>query len=156
MVAPVTPNITVTLQDITTASQQPDVTTSAVQDTAPPPALKSAAPQQNSQDTVALSSTSLAMSKALNESQNNNNQNNTEKIKPAQATQPEAEESKTDITNIKRYPPFMGDASQLKALKQYSPTMYREILRMIVPPPIDLSYSDLQMLKGYTQDKPVS
>ena len=156
MVTPITQNITVTLQDIPTASQQTDVTPATIQESIASQTTKTTSPQQKTQDTVALSSRSLAMSKALNEQENTKLTSDTPQNTQTQNKQPDGGEIKPDISSIKRYPPFLGDPSQLKALKQYSPALYREILRMIVPPPIDVSFSDLQMLKNYTQDKPVT
>lgn len=57
---------------------------------------------------------------------------------------------KPDLSFSKQYPPFIGDSSRLEQIKLTSPALYRQVLRMIVPPPVDLSYADMQYLKRST------
>lgn len=107
---------------------------------------QSTAKPASAQDTVALSSTALSMSKALN---NQFAQETTTEVEAAKEKELAAEDARKPYTAAgKSYPPFMGNANELKALKESSPALYREILRMIVPPPLDISYSDMQMLQS--------
>jgi hypothetical protein len=69
-----------------------------------------------------------------------------EAVKQQAAT--EAEEKKPYKAASKVYPPYMGNSEELKLLKESSPALYREILRMIVPPPLNISYADKQMLQS--------
>ena len=100
----------------------------------------------STQDTVALSSTALSMSKALN------NQHEQKVVQQKEATkqqeQPVEDVRKPYAAAGKNYPPFIGNANELKALKESSPALYREILKMIVPTPLDISYADMQMLQN--------
>jgi hypothetical protein len=41
----------------------------------------------------------------------------------------------------------MGNLEELKLLKESSPSLYREVLRMIIPRPLNLSPTDLQYLQ---------
>lgn len=102
--------------------------------------------QGNTGDTVSLSSSALDMSKALNEQADKRAELKKEAVKEQQAT--ETTVARSNRTAGKVYPPFMGNSEALKALKESSPALYREILRMIVPPPLNLSPTELQMLRG--------
>lgn len=117
----------------------------------PPPAAKLVASQPvSSSDSVDLSSKALDMSKALNE-QNAMNNNVQGAVKQEQVRQQQTDLSREKNpyeTPSKSYPPFMGNAEALKNLKQTSPSLYREILKMVMPPPANLSYSDMQMLNS--------
>lgn len=104
--------------------------------------VSSQAPQK---DTVDLSSNARDLSKALNEQ---NSLNTTVQNQPLRQNAPPVLEKNPYEAPSKSYPPFMGNAEALKALKETSPQLYREILKMIVPPPVDLSYSDMQMLRN--------
>ncbi len=57
-----------------------------------------------------------------------------------------------DPSANKQYPPFMGNSNRLNELKLTAPALYRQVLRMIVPPPANLSYADMQYLKRSTAD----
>lgn len=110
----------------------------------------STANQSSKQDTVTLSSTALDMSKSLNV------QHEQKAVLSKQAEKQQelavAEEKTAYKASVKNYPPFMGNSEELKMLKQSSPALYREILRMIVPPPLDISVTDLQMLQSGNVD----
>jgi hypothetical protein len=86
------------------------------------------------------------MSKALN------NQHEQKVVQQKEATkqqeQPVEDVRKPYAVAGKNYPPFIGNANELKALKESSPALYREILKMIVPTPLDISYADMQMLQN--------
>ena len=104
----------------------------------------------SSSDSVDLSSKALDMSKALHE-QNAIGNNVQGAVRQEQIRQQQTEvarEKNPYETPGKSYPPFMGNAEALKNLKQESPSLYREILKMVVPPPANLSYSDMQMLSS--------
>lgn len=98
------------------------------------------------QDTVDLSPTALDMSKSLLQQADQRSEIKKEAAK--QEAQPASTELKSYTAPGKSFPPFMGNTDELKKLKETSPSLYREILRMIVPPPVDLSYSDMQMLRS--------
>lgn len=158
MVASITTTSAVTMPEVASTTTAPEA--SATLQTASPTPQTAKQPisstQPSAKDTVELSSTSLALSKALNEQQQDQNPaTNATKANEAQnkTTAASPEELKPEQLLAKRFPPFMGNSNELKALKQYSPALYREILRMIVPPPLDLTYSDQQILQGFTTTK---
>jgi len=93
-----------------------------------------------------LSSTARDMSKALNQQ----HEQKTELKKEAVKQQEQSASTKSEVYTAagKNYPPFMGNSEELKVLKETSPSLYREILRMIVPPPLNISPTDLQILQG--------
>ena len=101
-------------------------------------------------DRVELSTNALTLSKRLSDSgeqQSSDQQHGT----ATDTTAPTAQADKLNALYLKSFPPFMGNSSELTALKQSSPALYREILRMIVPPPLNLTYTELQALR---QNKP--
>lgn len=98
------------------------------------------------QDSVTLSSTARDMSKVLNQKHDQKSEINKEAVK--QKDQSASDGSKAYAKAGKNYPPFLGDGEELKILKETSPAMYREVLRMIVPKPLNVSPADLQILKG--------
>jgi len=102
--------------------------------------------QASKQDSVTLSSTARDMSKALNQQ----HEQKTELKKEAVKQQEQSASTKSEVYTAagKNYPPFMGNSEELKVLKETSPSLYREILRMIVPPPLNISPTDLQILQG--------
>ena len=102
--------------------------------------------QASKQDSVTLSSTARDMSKALNQQHEQKTEVKREAIKQQEKTA--TEESKAYTAAGKNFPPFMGNSEELKALKETSPSLYREILRMIVPPPLNISPTDIQILQG--------
>ena len=105
-----------------------------------------AATASSNTDRVELSPNALSLSKRLTESgqqQASDQQHDTAGDTVATA----ARADKTNAAYLKSFPPFMGNSSELTALKQSSPALYREILRMIVPPPLNLTYTDLQALQ---------
>lgn len=97
-------------------------------------------------DTVHISSTALDMSKALQQQADQRSEIKKDTVKKQE--QVKTQELKAYTAPGKNYPPFMGNSDELQKLKETSPALYREILRMIVPPPVDLSYSDRQMLQA--------
>jgi hypothetical protein len=109
-------------------------------------AAASVAVQTSKLDSVTLSSTARDMSKALNQQHTQKTEVKKEAVR--QEAQSVTEESKAYTAAGKNYPPFMGNSEELKALKESSPSLYREILRMIVPPPLNISPVDLQILQG--------
>lgn len=134
----------------------PDSTSAPVKSEAAPPqtpqpaqlekAALNAGIQASKQDSVTLSSTARDMSKALNQQ----HEQKTELKKEAVRQQEQSASTKSEVYTAagKNYPPFMGNSEELKVLKETSPSLYREILRMIVPPPLNISPSDLQILQG--------
>lgn len=112
--------------------------------------------QQLQKDTVDLSPTALDMSKELTQKKEN------EKKQPAlydtqlknKLSEPVIQKptDKADISVTKSFPPFMGNSEELKLIKSQAPALYRQILRMIVPPPANISYSDAQLLQRPTID----
>jgi hypothetical protein len=102
--------------------------------------------QASSQDSVTLSSTALDMSKALNQQHEQKAEVKQEVARQKEAVDTEGKKSYKAMT--KAYPPYMGNSEELKLLKESSPALYREILRMIVPPPLNISYADKQMLQS--------
>lgn len=96
-------------------------------------------------DTVHISSTALDMSKALQQQADQRSEIKKDTVKKQE--QAKTQELKAYTAPGKNYPPFMGNGDELQKLKETSPALYREVLRMIVPPPVDLSYSDMQMLQ---------
>ena len=94
-------------------------------------------------DTVEISSQALDLNKTLNERRNPDGAVQQERKR--QQEQTVTEKSPYEAAR-KQYPPFMGDTEALRLLKQTAPALYREVLKMIVPPPANLSYSDRLLL----------
>jgi hypothetical protein len=134
----------------------PDTTSAPVRSEAPSPQVpqpsqpdrvaQATANQAGKQDSVTLSSTALDMSKTLNQQHEQKVDLQQEAAK--QQEQPVSEERKPYTAAGKSYPPFIGNSEELKSLKESSPALYREILKMIVPPPLNISYSDMQLLQS--------
>ncbi len=131
-------------------SVQPDsASTSAKTEAASPQAPqpthidKPATAQPAQPDTVDISSQALDLNKTLNEQQNPTGA--VQQERKLQQEQTVTEKSPYEAAR-KQYPPFMGDTEALKLLKQTAPALYREVLKMIVPPPANLTYSDRQIL----------
>lgn len=134
----------------------PDTTSAPVKSEAAPPQIPQPAQlekaalntgiQASKQDSVTLSSTARDMSKALNQQHEQKTQLKKEAVR--QQEQSAGKESEAYAAAGKNYPPFMGNSEELKVLKETSPSLYREILRMIVPPPLNISPTDLQILQG--------
>ncbi|MDK9718100.1 MAG: hypothetical protein OEL57_09370 [Trichlorobacter sp.] len=116
--------------------------------------------QASSQDSVTLSSTALDMSKALIQQHEQKSEIKQEAVKQEAVKQQvaaETEEKKPYKAATKSYPPYMGNSEELKLLKESSPALYREILRMIIPTPLNISYADKQSLQssqGMSSSKP--
>jgi len=147
MIAPLSPTTTPVLPDMPSAPVRSEAPTPQ----APQPAQQDkAAPatgnQVARQDSVTLSSAALDMSKALKQQHEQKADLQQQAVK--QQDQPVSEEKKPYKAAGKSYPPFIGNSEELKSLKESSPALYREILRMIVPPPLNISYSDMQLLQS--------
>jgi hypothetical protein len=146
MIPPLTTNTAPLLPDPAPAPVKGEASLSTTTQPVPQTDKQTTSKPASTQDTVALSSTALSMSKALN------NQHEQEVVQQKEAAkqqeQPVEAERKPYTAAGKSYPPFMGNANELKALKESSPALYREILKMIVPPPLDISYADMQMLQS--------
>lgn len=95
-------------------------------------------------DSVQISDKAMDLNKALN--QREDQKGAVQREKERQQQDLAAREKNPYESPAKQYPPFMGNTEALKILKQTSPALYREVLKMIVPPPADLSYADQQML----------
>lgn len=119
---------------------------------APPTAPAAAAqPPPPPKDRVDLSPAALDMSKELTTKKEE------EKKQPAlyddqlkrKLNEPVIEKptDKPSLSSIKQYPPYMGNSEELKMLRSLAPALYRQVLQMIVPPPVNISYSDAQLLK---------
>ena len=147
MIAPVSTNMTSVPSDTASVTVKPEVATT--QTPQPVQSEKVTTTPNNqppaAQDTVALSSTALNMSKALNEQADKRSEIKKEAAKDQ--SQSAEKDGKAYLAAGKNYPPFMG-SEELKQLKESSPSLYREVLRMIVPPPFNISPMDLQMLQG--------
>jgi len=144
MLAALTSTSTTLTPDMTSVSVKSEAATiqknQAVQADKPP---ATASYQQSSHDSVALSDAAIGMSKAMH-IQSDQKQETEQKVQ----VQGLEKQENSYLSAGKAYPPFMGNAEELKSLKESSPALYREILRMIVPPPLDISYSDMQMLQS--------
>ncbi|NJD37073.1 MAG: hypothetical protein FIA89_01940 [Geobacter sp.] len=149
MLAPMSLNMTSSLPDTASVSIRPETTTPTVPLTNQTEKNPAPTGQQNNRtDTVALSETAVDMSKALNQQADKRSELKKEAARKEDQSPEKA--SKAYLAAGKQYPPFMGNGEELKALKEASPALYREILRMIVPPPLNISPTDLQALKGST------
>lgn len=149
MLAPMSLNLTSTLPDTASVSIRPETATPVTPLTNQ--LEKNPAPtgqQVSSKDTVALSDTAVDMSKVLNQQADKRSELKKEAARKEESSPEKA--SKAYLAAGKQYPPFMGNGEELKALKETSPALYREILRMIVPPPLNISPTDLQALQGPT------
>ncbi len=149
MIAPMSLNLTSSLPDTASVTIRPEAATQPAPQTNQPE--KPAAPtgQQNTRsDTVALSDTAVDMSKTLNQQADKRSELKKEAARKDEQSPEKA--SKAYLAAGKQFPPFMGDGEELKALKETSPSLYREILRMIVPPPLNISPNELQTLQGPT------
>jgi hypothetical protein len=153
MVTPVTTNITPPMPDLPAvpvkseaSSKQPAPSVATTK-----PSTNSNSSQASSQDSVTLSSTALDMSKALIQQHEQKTEIKQEAVKQEAVKQQaatETEEKKPYKAMTKAYPPYMGNSEELKLLKESSPALYREILRMIVPTPLNISYADKQSLQS--------
>jgi hypothetical protein len=120
-----------------------------------------AVPQQPTKDTVDLSPKALDLSKALANRKPAEDQQKEEKQPALDDKQVERKlaepviqkpTDKPDLSLTKHYPPFMGNSEELKLLRSQAPALYRQLLRMIVPPPANISYTDAQLLQRATID----
>lgn len=149
MVNPVATNITSPMPDLPAVSVKSEASsTQPAQTVQPnkPTSNSSSQAQTQTKDSVTLSATALDMSKALNQQYEQKAEVKQEVAKQQEVT--DTEEKKSYKSARKNYPPFMGNSEELKLLKESSPALYREILRMIVPPPLNISYGDKQMLQS--------
>ncbi len=151
MIAPISTNTNPVPSDISSPSPKTETSTSQISTQLQQSNSTSLSKQSATQDTISISSTALNMSKALNVQHENKvesqeNQNNLKE--EAQSTDKEKFKAA-----LKGYPPFMGNGEELKALKSSSPALYREILRMIVPPPLNISYSDMLIIQNSNEEK---
>ena len=149
MVSPVTTNITSPMPDLPAApvkSEAPSTQPAQTLQTSKPTSNSTTQAQTQTQDSVTLSSAALDMSKALNQQHEQKAEVKQEVVKQQEAM--DTEEKKPYKAMTKAYPPYMGNSEELKLLKESSPALYREILRMIIPPPLNISYADRQMLQS--------
>lgn len=107
---------------------------------------KAVSTQQQAQDSVIISGAALDLNETLNRRGDRKGTVQQERERQQKEQEQVAAEKGSHQSAAKQYPPFLGDTEVLKVLKQTSPALYREILKMIVPPPADLSYADQQML----------
>lgn len=145
MIPPLTTNTAPLLPDSAPTPIKGDATVSYTTPSAPQPDKQATSKSASSKDTVELSNTALNMSKALNSQSTQETALQTDLV---QQKKEATKESTPYEAPSKSYPPYMGDANELKNLKISSPALYREVLRMIVPPPLDISYADAQMLQS--------
>lgn len=154
MIASVSINMTPSQPDTASLSaksevptiQTPSIPVSDKASAVPAPAT-STQTSTASMDTVDISTTAIDMSKNINQQAEKKSEITREAVKDAQQKNAEKEQN-AYLAAGKNFPPFMGNKDELSAIKSSSPSLYREILRMIMPPPLDLSPTDLQMLKG--------
>ncbi len=151
MITPISTNMNSITVDIPSSSVKTETstpqTTAQPQQNNPTPHIS----QLSTQDTVSISSTALGMSEALNVQHEKKVELQEKQNKHAEEVQSSDKEKYKAA--IKGYPPFMGNSEEFKALKSSSPALYREILRMIVPPPLNISYSDMQIIQNSGGDK---
>lgn len=147
MVAPLSPHLATPLPAMATIPVKGDAGSSPLPAvTVPSPAVPTTTGHQTAaQDTVNLSSSALDMSKALNEQADTRAELKREMLK--QEEQSVDTEQAAYSASGKSFPPFMGNLEELKLLKESSPSLYREVLRMIIPRPLNLSPTDLQYLQ---------
>lgn len=148
MISSMSSTMTSMLADTASVPLRPEASAPQASQPAQPAKPSSTPSAQGSapQDTVALSATALDMSKALNEQADKRAELKKEAARKDARTADGEMQSYKAAGKI--YPPFMGNSEELKALKQSSPALYREVLRMIVPPPLNLSPTELQALQG--------
>lgn len=112
--------------------------------------------QQPTKDRVELSSTALDLSKALGSRKQVGDRQSEDGLPTRTVQRDEQKPSepvlqkmtdKPDISLIKQYPPFMGNSEELKRLRSQAPALYRQILRMVVPLPVNISAADAQLLQ---------
>jgi len=117
--------------------------------------------QTTTNDTVELSPKALDLSKALTNQKLDEDQQTKDQQPALDNKQVERElaepviqkpTDKTDLSLTKQYPPFMGNSEELKLLRSQAPALYRQLLRMIVPTPVNISYTDAQLLQRPTID----
>jgi len=140
------------------ASPSVSVEVTTVQTAIPPARQENSSPAISPQkDTVDLSSQALNLSKELASTQDRQEEQDKKPALEDAALQRKIAEpviqkptDKPDLSITKNFPPFMGNADELKQLRQISPALYRQVLGMIVPPPVNISYSDMQYLKRPT------
>lgn len=101
----------------------------------------------NGKDKVQFSQEAMTLSRGLQEKSNPIKYPDAKSKDAASGSLEEAKKVKEYFAS-KSFPPFIGNTTELKQLKQASPSLYREVLKMIVPPPLDISYYDAQILKG--------
>lgn len=112
-----------------------------------PARIETVAPaRQAAKDSVTISGAALDLSKALNRPDDRKGAVQQERERQQLQREQATIQKRSYQSATKQYPPFMGNTDVLKLLKQTSPALYREILKMIVPPLADLSYADQQML----------
>ena len=99
-------------------------------------------------DIVEISSQALDLNKTLDEQRNLAGAVQQERQRQQEQT---VKEKSPYEAARKQYPPFMGDTEALRLLKQSAPMLYREVLKMIVPPPANLSYADRLLLEESKQ-----
>ena len=153
MVTPVTTNITPSMPDLPAVPVKSEAPSAQPAPSAPTtkPSTSSNTSQASSQDSVTLSSTALDMSKALIQQHEQKSEIQQEAVKQEAVKQQaavETDEKRSYKATTKSYPPYMGNSEELKLLKESSPALYREILRMIVPTPLNISYADKQSLQS--------
>lgn len=148
MVAPLSPHLATPLPAMATIPVKGDAGSSPLPAVpAPSPAVPTTTGHQTAaQDTVNLSSNALDMSKALNEQADTRAELKRKMLKQEEQSVDSAQAAAYSASG-KSFPPFMGNLEELKLLKESSPSLYREVLRMIVPRPLNLSPADLQYLQ---------
>lgn len=150
MVAPLSPHLATPLPAMATIPVKGDAGSSPLPAvTVPSPAVPTTTGHQTAaaaQDTVNLSSSALDMSKTLNEQADTHAELKREMLKQEEQSV-DTEQAAAYLASGKSFPPFMGNLEELKLLKESSPSLYREVLRMIVPRPLNLSPVDLQYLQ---------
>jgi len=146
MIPPLSTNTAPLLPDPASTPAKGDVTLSSITQSAPQTDKQTTSKPASAKDTVALSNTALTMSKALNSQSSQASPQQAGEVQQQQ--EPVKGQGTPYEAPTKSFPPYMGDANELKNLKITSPALYREILRMIVPPPLDISYADAQMLQS--------
>ncbi len=129
-----TPSPTVDLSNIQPSKTIQNATVSSVNST--------------TKDTVSFSQEALNLSKDLQDKNKPQDPLAINKQLQEQKLITNSPEKTKEYSVSKSFPPFIGNANELKQLKQSSPALYREILKMIVPPPLDISYYDQQILNG--------
>jgi len=150
MASPITSTVSQVTANVQVSTPAPPTDTYSNQPSKPAQSETSSSAQVSKKDTVQLSQEALNLSKDL--LQKNKALASGVEVPNEKVAEMQKDNKPKEYSASKSFPPFIGNTGELKQLKQTSPALYREILKMIVPPPLDLTYYEQQMLKGPSTD----